>query len=184
MRAKIRSIARFVRSLYWRKRLRLINTHSTFLVGGRAYISKDFSAEEYSYVGPRSEITGGVSLGRYSMIGPGVKIVGNDHVFLTVGTPIIFSGRPEFKNTLIGRDAWIGAGSIILAGIRVGDGAIVAAGSVVVKDVGDFEIVGGNPAKLIKKRFLTLEEELLHREKIDSGKIFPEYCEPRKPKKI
>lgn len=176
----LRSITRRIRAFYWRKRLRLAHTHSTFLLGGKAHISRDFIAEEYSYVGPRSEITGGVLLGRYSMIGPSVKIVGNDHIFSTVGCPVIFSGRPEFNKTVIGRDAWIGAGAIVLAGVQIGDGAIIAAGSVVTKDVGDFEIVAGNPAKLVRKRFANLDDETLHRQAISTGSVTPSYCDPRK----
>lgn len=48
---------------------------------------------------------------------------------------------------------WVGAGSIILTGVTIGNGAIVAAGSVVTKDVPDFAIVAGNPAKVVKFRF-------------------------------
>lgn len=50
-------------------------------------------------------------------------------------------------------DVWIGYGSIIMSGVRIGKGSIVAAGSIVTKDVMPYSIVGGNPAKLIKKRF-------------------------------
>lgn len=55
--------------------------------------------------------------------------------------------------THIGNDVWIGARSIVMDGVMIGDGAIVAAGSVVAKDVPPFAIVGGAPAKLIKYRF-------------------------------
>lgn len=53
----------------------------------------------------------------------------------------------------MGNDVWIGANSTILSGITVGDGAIIAANSNVVTDVEPYTIVGGNPAKIIKKRF-------------------------------
>lgn len=53
----------------------------------------------------------------------------------------------------IGNDTWIGHGSIILPGVKVGDGAVVGAGSVVTKDVSPYAIVAGNPAKLIRYRF-------------------------------
>ena len=64
--------------------------------------------------------------------------------------------------TEIGNDVWIGHGAIILGGVKIGDGAIIAAGSVVTKDVPSMTIVGGNPAKVIKKRFDTPEEEKTH----------------------
>jgi phosphonate metabolism protein (transferase hexapeptide repeat family) len=53
----------------------------------------------------------------------------------------------------IGHDVWIGHGAIVLPGVTIGNGAIVAAGAVVTKPVGDYEIVGGVPAKLIRRRF-------------------------------
>lgn len=64
----------------------------------------------------------------------------------------------EYKQIKIGNDVWIGARSIILGGIKIGTGAIIAANSVVTKDVPEFAIVGGTPAKLIKYRYS--EEEI------------------------
>lgn len=66
-----------------------------------------------------------------------------------------FSKHPfeTYKKTKIGSDVWIGTHSLIKAGVTIGDGAIVAMGSVVVKDIGAYEIWGGNPAKLISRRF-------------------------------
>lgn len=58
-----------------------------------------------------------------------------------------------FDRVLIGNDVWIGANSVVLPGVRVGNGAIVGAGSVVTKDVPDYAIVGGVPARIIKYRF-------------------------------
>jgi len=57
------------------------------------------------------------------------------------------------KETNIGNDVWIGAKSIILNGVKIGNGVIIAAGSVVTKDIPSYTIVGGVPAKIIKKRF-------------------------------
>lgn len=56
-------------------------------------------------------------------------------------------------DVIIGNDVWIGYNSTIMSGIKIGDGSVIAAGSVVVKDVEPYTIVGGNPAKFIKKRF-------------------------------
>ena len=54
---------------------------------------------------------------------------------------------------IVGNDVWIGGNAIILSGVKIGDGAVIGAGSVVTKDVADYEIVAGNPAKHIKYRF-------------------------------
>lgn len=63
-------------------------------------------------------------------------------------------GHPATKgDVVIGSDVWIGQGVKILSGVKVGHGAVLAAGSVVTKDVEDYEMVGGNPAKHIKYRF-------------------------------
>lgn len=61
----------------------------------------------------------------------------------------------------IGNDVWIGANAVILPGVTVGDGAVIAAGAVVTKDVKPYSIVGGVPAKLIKYRFEPWQIELL-----------------------
>ena len=72
----------------------------------------------------------------------------------------------------VGDDVWIGYGATILSGVTIGQGAIIAAGSVVVKDVEPYSVVGGNPAKLIKYRYST--EIIEEMKKIDFSKIEPE----------
>ena len=64
-------------------------------------------------------------------------------------------------NTTIGNDVWIGSEAMIMAGITIGDGAVIAARTVVVKDVAPYSIVGGNPATKIKSRFDKQEIEQL-----------------------
>lgn len=169
----IRSLIRTLRRNYWRLRLRLRFVDSTFLAGGKSVISSDLNAGPYSYIGPGCEIGAGVSIGAYTMLGPSVKIIGNDHIFNVPGSPIIFSGRPEFKPTNIGNDVWIGAGVIVISGCTIGDGAIVAAGSVVTKDILPLTIVAGVPARFVKSRFLTKTDEEKHlvflKSKVRSG---------------
>ena len=58
-----------------------------------------------------------------------------------------------FQRTLIGNDVWIGNHVMIKAGVRIGNGAVIGMGAVVTKDVGEYEIWAGNPAKFIRKRF-------------------------------
>jgi virginiamycin A acetyltransferase len=68
---------------------------------------------------------------------------------------------PNKGNTVIGNDVWIGYNTTIMPGITIGDGAIIAANSVVTKNVAPYSIVGGNPAKEIKKRFSEKQIEQL-----------------------
>jgi len=60
---------------------------------------------------------------------------------------------PSRGDTVVGNDVWLGNGVTVMPGVRIGHGAVVAAGSVVVKDVPDHGVVGGNPARLIRRRF-------------------------------
>ena len=68
-------------------------------------------------------------------------------------TPPHLSQLPFKGDIVVGNDVWIGRGSVIMPGVTIGDGAIIAAHSVVAKDVEPYTIVGGNPIRLIKKRF-------------------------------
>jgi acetyltransferase-like isoleucine patch superfamily enzyme len=70
------------------------------------------------------------------------------------------------SKVIIEDDVWIGYGSIVLSGVKIGRGSIVAAGSVVTKDIEPYSIVAGNPAKLIRKRF-TEDEIHLHEKLIN-----------------
>ena len=68
-------------------------------------------------------------------------------------TPPHLEQLPFKGDTVVGNDVWIGRESLIMPGVKIGDGAIIAARSVVTKDVGAYHVVGGNPAKFLKKRF-------------------------------
>lgn len=65
----------------------------------------------------------------------------------------LITGLPGRGDTVVGHDVWLGYGVTVMPGVRIGNGAVVAAGSVVVDDVPDYAIVGGNPAKLIRHRY-------------------------------
>lgn len=64
-----------------------------------------------------------------------------------------FENLPDKGDTVVGNDVWIAYEAVIMPGVKIGDGAIVAAKSVVTKNVPAYTIVGGNPAKIIKQRF-------------------------------
>jgi acetyltransferase-like isoleucine patch superfamily enzyme len=92
-----------------------------------------------------------ITIGDNTRIGEYVSIRDQNHNFAENNVPIRkqgFTGSP----ITIGKDVWIGRGSIIMPGVTLGDGCIVGANSVVTKSFGDYSIVVGVPAKLIKKR--------------------------------
>lgn len=117
----------------------------------------------------------GLIIGNFVSIANDVKfILGGNHQMSTFTTyplkSILIKKTPDIdaitKGKIIVEDeVWIGNGAIILSGIKIGRGSIVAAGSVVTKDIEPYSIVGGNPAKLIKYRFS--KEIIIEREKIN-----------------
>ncbi|NER11529.1 antibiotic acetyltransferase [Muriicola jejuensis] len=137
-----------------------------------------------SYIAEGSTISK-TEIGRFSSIGPNVNCIFGKHPAETfVSThPAFFSTRKEialslvveqrFKefadprdkegkySIIIGNDVWIGANVSLMEGIVIGDGSIIAANAIVTKDVAPYSIMGGVPAKLIKKRFKEEEEAFL-----------------------
>jgi acetyltransferase-like isoleucine patch superfamily enzyme len=94
----------------------------------------------------------GMKIGDYVMIGPYCLFASVHHKFDDFRKPMIFQ-KPEVRQIIIESDVWIGANVTVLPGVKIGRGAIVAAGAVVSKNVHPFSIVGGVPAKLIRQRF-------------------------------
>jgi len=100
---------------------------------------------------------GGVEIGDRTLIGYRTQILSGNHV-IPPGRGRIFSAGHDSAKIIIQQDVWIGANCLILAGVTVGEGAVVAGGSVVTKDVAPFTIVGGCPAKVIRTRKLDNDE--------------------------
>ena len=130
--------------------------------GSILWAPQSLVVEEDVYIGKYCTIQVNGRIGRFSMIANNVGIVGRlDHDYRVVGKPIRFTpwigdeASPEARNSTvdIGEDVWIGYGAILLSGIVIGRGAIVAAGSVVTKDVEPYTIVAGVPAKKMGMRF-------------------------------
>lgn len=99
-----------------------------------------------------------IFIGDNVMFGPHVFLVTGGHRMDVIGRFMISITNDEKlpendRNIVIEGDNWIGANSIILKGVTIGRGSVVAAGAVVTKDIPRYSIVGGNPAKLIKMRF-------------------------------
>ncbi len=92
-----------------------------------------------------------IILGDNVLMGPGVKIFSSNYTTTDIDVPMIFQPFVE-KDIVIGNDVWLGSNSVIVAGVKIGNGSIIAAGSVVTKDIPEYTIAGGIPAKPIKSR--------------------------------
>ena len=167
MKNKIKKFYRYFKMFLVRRKYNLDKVHKTFYLGGKSKISKDLVAGPYVYIGPSCIIYPKVKIGDYTMLANNVSIIGGDHKYDKVGTPIIFSGRGELNETVIGKDVWIGAHTQIMTGVFIGDGAIIATGSVVTKDVEAYTIYGGVPAKKIKDRFKKNNEINEHKKMLE-----------------
>ena len=133
----------------------------------------------YSYGKPRVVYYAGdqssISIGKYCSIAPGVTIfLGGNHPTDWISTypfrvmfqlPERYEDGMPYSNgdIIIGNDVWIGYESMIMSGVKIGDGAVIAARSLVTKDVPPYAIVGGQPAKIIKYRFNEQQIEKLQR---------------------
>jgi acetyltransferase-like isoleucine patch superfamily enzyme len=113
-------------------------------------------AEVGAYTYASDSILENCTIGRFCSIGPGVKIGLNEHPLDRVSTsPWMYDAEvfnASLRRTVIGHDVWIGANAVVLCGVVVGHGCVIAAGSVVRSDVEDFTIVGGVPARVIGRR--------------------------------
>ena len=145
------------------KRLRAIVLHaankdidSTANIGRRAYLRQGYGIK----VGRRSSLGANftiqnatLSVGEDVMIAQDLLVIGGGHNYADISRHMIEQGNAPITSLTIEDDVWIGARVTIVAkNTTIGHGSIIAAGSVVVKDVPPYAIVGGNPAKVIKYR--------------------------------
>ncbi|HBT86427.1 MAG TPA: transferase [Porphyromonadaceae bacterium] len=117
-----------------------------------AHFSRRCTIGDNSGIGIDCKLNGKVIVGNNVLMGPEVMMFTINHNHSRTDIPMKRQGTSEEMPIVIGNDVWIGARSIILQDVKVGDGAIIGAGAVVTKDVPSYSIVGGNPAKVIKVR--------------------------------
>lgn len=178
---KIKSIARVIYYRVIGYQLSIKVTLSGDIQLSKTCCLKSNTVFSNSKIGKHSYIVGGnVSnsvVGAFCSIAKGAYVGGlGRHPLNMVSThPIFYSVNrqsgstfvennlyDEHRTTVLGNDVWVGVGAIILDGIKVGDGAVIAAGAVVTKDVPNYAVVGGVPAKIIKFRFSREEIDQLN----------------------
>lgn len=116
-----------------------------------ADISMFIEIGNFSELGTRCIIQSNTVIGDYVIMGPDVKIYTKNHGYQDLSKPIAYQPITN-EAVIIGNDVWLGANVIITPGVTIGNHVIVAAGAVVTKDVPDYAIVGGVPAKIIRFR--------------------------------
>lgn len=110
-----------------------------------------------------------VEIGNKVLIAPNVSFINSDdHLIDVVGKAIWDSGRGDKYKIVVDDDVWIGCGAIVIAPSHIGRGSVIAAGTVVNRDVPPYSIMAGAPAKIIKMRFdintILLHESMLYPE--------------------
>ncbi|PTD97358.1 CatB-related O-acetyltransferase [Pseudothauera lacus] len=143
---------------------------SPCMIYGGGGVMTDVSLGGYSYLVPPFEASH-LSIGNYCSIAGGFRVGLGHPVNLLTASPVAwrpwmegcdFPGRTsyDYLSTRIGSDVWIGTNVIVKAGVSIGDGCFIGAGSVVTRDLPPFSVAAGNPCRVIRSRF---NPELLQR---------------------
>lgn len=155
-------------------------TNPNIIVGRYSYYSGYYHGHSFDdcarYLMPNRDDVDKLIIGSFCSIGTGTSFImagnqGHRHEW-TSSFPFFYMNEvPAFHgasngyipagDTIVGNDVWIGSEAMILAGIKIGDGAVIGSRALVTKDVAPYSVVGGNPAKEIKKRFEEDEIEML-----------------------
>ncbi len=174
------SLRHWIGNAYRRKKWRLMNKHNFTTVGD------DFSLDclhvgkgTYGQIDLINDVADRcVSIGNYcSIAGEVLFLLGREHRLDTISTypfkvKLLKSEKVESLSKgdiIVADDVWIGRRAMIMSGVHIGQGAVIAAGSIVTKDVPAYAIVGGNPARVIRYRFDEKLRDLLL--DFDYGKI-------------
>lgn len=144
---------REIRYLIYKKRLKSCGKNVTICSGTRIQIAKNISIGNNVRIGEKSRFSalGGITIGNNVSLGPEVLIWSSNHNYYSPET-LPFDYNSKLKPVTIEDNVWIGARVCIAPGVTIGEGAVIAMGSVVTKDVPPCAVVGGNPAAVLKYR--------------------------------
>lgn len=143
------------------------------------YAKHTITVGDNFYIGKFSQIECDANIGNNVIIANRVAIVGKyDHNYQQIGLPIRLASKIRDKDyswkglnskVVIEDDVWVGYGSIIMSGVRICQGSIIAAGSLVTKDIEPYSIYGGVPAKKISNRFQNNDDLKEHIKLLDQN---------------
>lgn len=142
-----------LRVFYVSKVLKIMEYDSDSYFENNVYIAdgRNIKISKYCHINENVFIQG-AKIGGFVMIAPNVSILSIMHNHNRCDIPMIMQGTEDEQIPVIEDDVWIGRNVIIMPGVNVGRGSIIAAGAVVVNNVEPYTVVGGIPAKLITKR--------------------------------
>lgn len=149
--------------------------------GCRFWAAQSIDFGRQCYVGKEVVIETNASIGDYALIASRVAFVGrHDHAIDRLGVPMRFgpwvgaadaSAEVRAEGVVLEDDVWIGFGAVVLSGVRIGRGAVVAAAAVVVRDVAPYTIVAGAPARVVAERFADAELRRRHEQMMNTGRF-------------
>ncbi|WP_026972330.1 CatB-related O-acetyltransferase [Aliagarivorans marinus] len=133
-------------------------------------LGRAVSLGKYTYISEGTRVNSGTQIGRFCSIATDCELGAQDHPLDWLSTHPFQYSPNQFKScqeyvgvkhikwsagpiTIVGNDVWIGSKSIVCRGVKVGDGAVIGAGSFVNKDVPNYAVVAGTPARIIRYRF-------------------------------
>lgn len=118
----------------------------------RVIVDTSVKIGDRSGIGRNCELYGDIEIGDDVLMAPEVIIMTTNHRFINKSETIHRQGNDIEKPVVIGNDVWIGRRAMIMPGVHVGNGAVIAAGSIVTKNIPEYAVVGGVPARIIKYR--------------------------------
>ncbi|MCD8081173.1 MAG: acyltransferase [Bacteroides sp.] len=124
------------------------------VVKNKAYFGdgRNIVMGKHSQLGVNCKVENDIVMGDYVLMGPDVVIYSSMHAYDDINTPIMEQGSKEIKPVHIGNDVWVGLRAVIMPGVTIGDHVIIGSCAVVTKDIPDYAVVGGVPAKVIRFR--------------------------------
>ena len=143
-----------IRIWYCAKLLKILPFDTNSKFENNIYISnaKNLKIGKFCRINENVLLQGTITIGNYVMIAPNVAIHSSTHIYKDILQPMVTNGLSENKPVIIEDDVWIGRNVVILPGITIHKGSIIGANSVVTKNIEEYSIYGGVPAKFIKKR--------------------------------
>ena len=170
----VKRLYHWVRMLLLPNRYKFISVGRGFYMGSGGLVQRNsIKIGHYSFIGNDCHLASKVDIGNFVMLASQVSIVGGDHEFGKVCTPMIWAGPGNNRKVVIDDDVWIGHGTIILHGVSIGEGSVIAAGSIVTKDIPPYSVNCGIPAKFARWRF---PEEEIKKHKKSLDQFRKKYC--------